>query len=206
MSHWLEEAEREEQRKKQKPALESARIQDKKFRIARNYEKNKDAYDEFIEMLLDLCSRANQLPPEKRIPWKQIEFYEKESRLENHLYVISTDESFDKTITIKAFPFVKNQHYRHVHKIYLSVSKEMGKVDIEVKDDYIAKTRLREDGKEETKTLNDGLTRVHLMFIYDISRLNRDLAYKILDWLAFKEELKSLPFREEHFKYPHGRK
>lgn len=207
MSHWLEEAEREEQRKKQRPADESARIQDKKFRIAKNYEANKEAYKNFVDTLFDLCERANNLPMDKRIPWGQIDFKVRETRYENHFVSVSSSEPFDKTIMIKSFPFVKKQHYKHVHKIYISISKEMGKAEIEVRNDYLAKTRLRTDEKKEEEIMfDDGLPRVKLLFLYEISKLDRDLAYKILDWLAFKEELKSLPFREEHFKYPHGRK
>lgn len=202
MSHWLEEAEREEQRKKQKPSHESARVQDKKFSIAKNYEANRNKYDEFIDILFDLCKRANNLPLEKKLPWRQIEFRKKESRLENQLYATSSSERFDKKIVVKAFPFIKKQHYKHIHDIYFSVSKEMGKADIEVKDDYLAKTRLStDDKKDEKKVFDDGLPRVNVIFQYDIDKLDKDLAYRVLDWLAFKIDLKSLPFGEEHFKY-----
>ncbi|MFP4471128.1 MAG: hypothetical protein ACLFPE_10615 [Bacteroidales bacterium] len=201
MTHWLEEAEREEQRKKQRPADESARIQDKKFRIAKNYDANKAAYDDFIEILFDLCERANNLPLEKRLPWHQIEFKTKETRYQNHLVSVSTSEGLDKTILVNTFPFVKSQHYKHMHKMYISVSKEMGKAEIEIKNDYLAKTRLRTDEKEVEPLLDDGLPRLKVLFLYDIDKLDKDLAFKILDWLAFKIDVKSLPFEEEHIKF-----
>jgi len=202
MAHWLEEAEREEMRKQQRLSKNSAKIQDKIFRIRQNYEANKELYEQFLEVMHDFCQRANSLPAEKREPWKQIEFKAKESKLENHLYLASTSKSFDKTVAVKTFPFIKTQHYRHIHHIYFSLSKEMGMVEIEVKDDYLAKSRMRTDESKDTDFLiDDGLKRINVIFQYEIDKLDKELAVKILDWLVFKENLKSLPFREEHFKY-----
>lgn len=75
-------------------------------------------------------------------------------------------------------------------------------VEIEVKDDYLAKSRMRTDESKDTDFLiDDGLKRINVIFQYEIDKLDKELAVKILDWLVFKENLKSLPFREEHFKY-----
>lgn len=201
MTHWLEEAEREEQLKKQRPSHESAKIQDKIFRINNNYEANKEKYEKFIEMFHDLCERANQLPAEKREPWNHIEVKPKESKLNNHLVTFSTDERLEKLVTISRFPFFKRQHFKHIRHIYFTISKEMGKCEIEVKDDYLAKTRLNlDDGKDTDKPTSDGFQRVNVIFLYEINDLSKDIALKILDWLAFKADLKSLPFGEEHFK------
>jgi len=201
MTHWLEEAEREEQLKKQRPTHESAKIQDKIFRINKNFEANKEAYEKFIDNLHDLCERANHLPSEKREPWNHIEVKSRESKLDNHLYTFSTDERLDKVVPTSRFPFFKKQHFKHIRQIYFAVSKEMGKCEIEVKDDYLAKTRLNlDDGKESDKPSIDGLPRIKVVFLYDINDLNKENAMKILDWLAFKIDVKSLPFGEEHFK------
>jgi len=202
MSHWLEEAERDELRKKQRVSKESAKVQDKIFNIKKNYEANKDTYENFIELIHDLIERANSLPAEKREPWTIIEFKQKESKLENHLFHAHTSEGFDKTVAIKAFPFIKNQHYKHVHAIYFSVSKEMGMIEIEVKDDYLAKSRMKSDDSKDTALLvDDGLKRMDIVFKYEMNKLDKSLAYKILDFLAFKADFKSLPFGEENFKY-----
>lgn len=202
MAHWLEEAERDEIRKKQKTSKESAKIQDKIFNIEQNYKANQEKYNQFIELMHDLFERANSLPVEKREPWKLIEFKAKESKLNNHLYHASTSEGFDKTVAIKTFPFIKSQHYKHVHGIYFAVSKEMGKIEIEVKDDYLAKSRMRTDESRDTDFLvDDGLKRVDIVFKYEIDKLDKDLAFKILDFMVFKSDFKALPFGEEHFKY-----
>lgn len=201
MSHWLEEAEREELLRRQRPTHDSAKIQDKIFRINKNYEINGQAYDKFIEILHDVCERANHLPSEKREPWNHIEIKSKESKLNNHLFTFTTDERIDKVVTTSRFPFFKRQHFKHIRHIYFAVSKEMGKCEIEVKDDYLAKTRLNlDDGKEFDRPANDGFQRVNVIFMFDIENLTKEIAIKILDWLAFKNDLKSLPFGEEHFK------
>ncbi len=202
MSHWLEDAEREEQRKKQKPLKESAKIQDKIFRINQNYEVNSEAYEAFVQRLQDICERANNLPIEKREPWLNIDAKAKESKLENHLYSFSASQSYDRRVITKSFPFVKNQHYKHARVIYFSVSKEMGKAEVEVKEDYIAKTRINsEDGTQSKDYIDDGLQRMDVIFSFNIADFEKDHAFKILDWLVFKEDFKTLPFHEEHFKY-----
>jgi hypothetical protein len=202
MTHWLEDAERDEQRKIHKPLKESAKIQDKIFRINQNYEANHQQYESFTSRLKEICERANNLPAEKKEPWNHIDGKAKESKLENHLYYFSTSQRFDKRVITKSFPFIKNQHFKHIRVIYFSISKEMGKAEIEVKEDYLAKTRLSSDDSSQVKDfIDDGLQRMDVIFLYNISDLNHELAFKILDWLVFKEDVKSLPFGEEHFKY-----
>jgi hypothetical protein len=202
MSHWLEDAERDEQRKKQKPLKESAKIQDKMFRIKQNYEVNHEAYLAFINRLQEICERANNLPAEKKEPWNHIDAKAKESKLENHLYYFSTNQRFEKRVITKSFPFVKNQHYKNIRVAYFSISKEMGKVEVEIKEDFLAKTRLSaDDNSQEKEWIDDGLKRMDMIFLYDITDFDKEHALKILDWLVFKEDFKSLPFREEHFKY-----
>jgi hypothetical protein len=201
-SHWLEDAEREEQQKRLRPLREGARIQDKIHRVKENYEANHELYDEFIAYLADLSERANNLPTEKKHPWMNIEHKKKESKYENNMYGFSTAERISRNVITKAFPFVKTQHYKHVHNLYVSVSKKMGLAEVEVWDDYLAKTRLNlDDGKETEVLMDDGLPRLRVVFEYPIKQLDKQLAYKILDWLAFKSDVKSLPFNEEHFKY-----
>jgi len=202
MTHWLEEAERDEARRKQRSSQESAKIQDKIFRIQQNYEANRLKYDNFIQIMHELFERANALPPAKREPWKIIDFKPKESRLNNYLYQASTNKMYDKTVFVKSFPFIKNRHYKHVHEVRFAISKDMGMVEIEVKDDYLAKVRLHsDDGKDADLIIDDGLKRVNIVFRYEIDKLDKELSLKILDFLAFKSDFKSLPFGEENFKY-----
>jgi hypothetical protein len=201
MPHWLEEAEREEQRRREKPSRESAKVQDKIFRIRENYKVNKKTYEDFIAYFFDLCSRANNLPAEKKLPWNKIDFRNKESKLDNHLYYASTSESLDKIVKTTAFPFIKRQHYKHVRSVHYNISKKMNYAEVEIRDDYLAKTRLKSNDSEKDKILDDGFPKVKVVFEYEIEKLERDLAIKILDWLAFKADVSSLPFGEEHFKY-----
>jgi len=201
MTHWLEEAEREERRKQKRPSQESARIQDKIFRIQENYKTNKEPYEDFIHYFFDLCERANNLPHEKKLPWAMIDFRAKESKLNNHLYNASTSERIEKNIVIKSFPFFKRQHYKHLRSIYFNLSKKMNFVEVEVRDDYLAKSRLSLDEKDKNEILNDGLPRFKMIYEVDIKRLDRQLATIVLDWLAFKNNVQALPFTEADYKY-----
>lgn len=206
MSHWLEEAEREEQRKKERPSRDSAKIQDKIFRAKQNYDANKEIYDGFIEYMFDLCGRANSLPHEKRLPWVHIDFRDKESKYENHLYYATTAERVNKTVMTRSFPYIKRQHYKHVRDIQFSVSRKMGFADIEVRDDYLAKTRISLEEKDSAEIINDGFTRIRVVFEYEMRKLDKKAGLAILDWLTFRADVAALPFGEEHFKYDKHRK
>ncbi|MCF8367108.1 MAG: hypothetical protein K9H16_15060 [Bacteroidales bacterium] len=201
MPHWLEEAEREEQRKKERPSRESAKVQDKILNIRQNYDANKEIYENFIKYFFDLLERANNLPHEKKLPWVQIDFRMKESKLENHLYYAGTSEPIDKMVKTRSFPFFKRQHYKHVRSCHFNVSKKMDFAEIEIRDDYLAKTRLKSNDDETSDIYNDGFKRVKVMFEYEMNKLDKSLGVALLDWLAFKAGVNSLPFGEEHFKY-----
>lgn len=202
MTHWLEEAEHEKQedpRRKQK--VSRTIIQQKTEDIRKNYEANKEAYDNFINALFSVCQRANSLPAEMREPWGIIETKAKESKLNSHLFSFLTRERFDMRAPTKSFPFMKLQHYKHVRKIMFSVSKDMGMANVEVYEDYVVKSRLNnEDGSQEKTKINDGLDRFHLVYHYTIGEMNDPLTMQILDWLAFKEEIDYMPFKKEQIK------
>ena len=201
MAHWLEEAENEKQEEVKKPRVSRTEIQQKTEDIRQNYETNKKAYDDFITALFTLCQRANTLPPESREPWNIIESKARESKMNSHLYSFITRERFDMRAPIKSFPFIKLRHFKHVRKVMFSVSKTLGMVNIEVYEDYIAKTRIsKDDGGEIKEVVDDGLERYHLIYHFAIKDLNEDLSLKLLDWLTFREDLEHLPFTKKDIK------
>jgi hypothetical protein len=202
MTHWLEEAELEKQDglKKKKKVSRNV-IQQKTEDIRQNYKANNEVYDGFINAFFATCQRANNLPPELREPWGLIESKAKENKMDNHLYSFISRERFDMRVPTKSFPFMKLRHFKHVRKIMFSISKDMGMTNIEVFEDYVAKTRLNKvDGTEDKPDKYDGLDRFHLVYHYAINMLDNNLALKILDWLAFKEEIDHLPFKKDQIK------
>ena len=77
--------------------------------------------------------------------------------------------------------------------MFLSVSKHADKVDLEIKEAMLEKRRLR---LEERRNTNPGKpSRDHTDLVIHISMqdLNDNLADKLLDFLAFKCELKDIP-------------
>jgi len=67
--------------------------------------------------------------------------------------------------------------FKHIRVIYFSISKEMGKVDIEYKEKYLPK------GHHEKYTSNES----HFLYELDFDILTEELSYRIINWLAFKE-------------------
>jgi hypothetical protein len=77
----------------------------------------------------------------------------------------------------------------------------MGFADVEVRDDYLAKTRISLEEKDAEEIMNDGFKRIRVVFEYEIKKLDKKVGLAILDWLTFRADVASLPFGEEHFKY-----
>lgn len=202
MSHWLDEIERLESRK-HRSASDSARIQDKKFRIGQNYEKNREAYDGFMIKLHGLVERVNNLPMEYREVFGKISSREKDSKLDNHLHFFSSSRRIQK-LQFKSFlQPLKNVHYKHIRVIYFNVAKIMDKVEVEILEEFLEKKRRdgkiipeHELGKGHKKPESDH-DKYHEIFYYDIQKLDEALAYSIIDWLAFKDNVEHLPIVQE---------
>ena len=196
--HWLDDLERQEARK-HRSASESARIQDKKFRIQQNYDKNHEIYDGFVGKLDSLVERVNNLPMEHREVFGKITGRVKDSKLENHLHFFSSSRRTQK-IQFKDIlhPF-KNIHFKHVRVIYFNVAKLMDKVEVEIYEELLEKKRHdgqiipeNEDPHQNHKPHSEK-GKFHEIYYYEMSKLKDDLAIKIIDWLAFHEEVQHIP-------------
>ena len=198
MAHWLDEIERQESRKKGS-ASGSARVQDKKFRIQQNYQKNKKTYEAFVIKLQSLAERVNNLPIEHREVFGKINVKQKESRLDNHLSYLSSSRRTEKTEFKSLFHPFKTIHYKHVRVIFFNIAKLMDKVEVEIYEELLEKKR--RDGQvieehENPKGFHKPHSerdKFHEIYYYEMTRLDDDLAYRIIDWLVFREEVNSIP-------------
>lgn len=198
MSHWLDELEKIEGRRRSS-ASGSARVQDKKFRIRQNYEKNQALYDGFLEKLHNLTERVNSLPLEYREEFGKISSRQKESHLENHLHYFSSSRRTQKLTFKSILKPLKTIHFKHIRIIYFNVAKLMDKVEVEIHEELLEKKR--RDGKVipehenplDFKKPQSEKDKFHEIYYYDMDKLTDELAYKILDWLAFKEEVNHIP-------------
>jgi hypothetical protein len=202
MAHWLDEIERLESRK-HRSASSSARVQDKKFRIQQNYQKNKEIYDGFINKMKSLAERVNNLPIEYRDVFGKITFKAKNSKLDNQLNYFSSSRRLQKLQFKSLLNPLKQVHFKHVRVIYLNVAKIMDKVEIELLEEYLEKKR--KDGQlvsDEAHKLfahkpHSDINKFHEVYYYDMSKLNDELALNIIDWLAFHEEIEHIPVIEQ---------
>lgn len=202
MTHWLDDIERLESRK-HRSASESARIQDKKFRIQQNYDKNRAVYDGFMEKMDSLVDRVNNLPLEYREVFGKIGSRVKDSKLDNHLHLYSSSRRTQKFQFKSFLQPLKNTHYKHVRVIYFNVAKIMDKAEVEILEEFLEKKRRdgkiipeHESGSKSRKPQSDN-DKFHEIYYYDMDKLDDDLAYKVLDWLAFKENVDHLPVIHE---------
>ena len=197
MVHWLEEIERQESKKK-RSGRDSARVQDKMFRIKQNYENESRLYNHCILKLDALAERVNNLPVEHREIFGKITFKAKQTRLDNKLHYFSSSRRVQKTEFGGLLNPLKNVHYKHVRLIYFNIAKIMDKVEIEVKEEFLEKKRrdgkLEDDHKSHSvKPKDERKDRFHQVYYYDMSNLTDEFAFKIIDWLTFHENIDHLP-------------
>jgi len=208
-NHWLFDAEQDQQKKKS--YTESAGFLDRKMRIKKNYEANKDDYESFIELLSGLIDRVNSLPLDKREPFGHIDTIVKETKLENRTINYRTSQRFEKLLTSKMFDRLLNfdllnlnkpSNFKHIRTLYVSVSSKMGMIGLELKEEVQLKQKVvvDEDLVEEKDFFKDK-NRLHDYFNWEIDKLDQKFALKIIDWLAFKCESKDLPFFREKIRY-----
>jgi len=198
MTHWLDEIERQESRRKGS-ASGSARVQDKKFRIQQNYIKNKDIYEGFIGKLQSLVNRVNNLPLEYREIFGKINEQQKDSRLDNHLSLFSSSRRTEKTEFKSLLNPFKTVHYKHVRVIYFNVAKLMDKIEVEIYEELLEKKR--HDGQvipehespHHSHKPHSEKDKFHEIYYYEMGKLTDELATKIIDWLAFHENVNHIP-------------
>jgi hypothetical protein len=195
MNNWLEEAESKNQKVDDSDNV-FAKIQAKKKDIARNYESNKDAYDAFFQELNGLVQRVNNLPLEHRKQFGKLKIKEKESRLTNKLYYVSSSRRVSKRLYSGFFRFFSKSHFKNIRVCYFTISRNMGKVNVELKENLLIKTRIKANGDSER---NAGMRkknwgRKDYLFRLEMTSLNKDRAMEIIDFIAFKIEMEELSF------------
>jgi hypothetical protein len=84
------------------------------------------------------------------------------------------------------------------------VAKLMDKAEVEIREEFLEKKRRdgqiisdAEDKNKSNKPEGFDTDKFHQIYYYDMDKLTPELALKIIDWLAFKEELDHIPVIEE---------
>jgi len=195
MSDWLEEAEGSIAFGNDHDRLDE-KIRKKKESIQENYLANQSLYDNFIQELKSLSKRVNELPAEYREPFGKISFHVKDSKLNNHLRYLSSSTRIKKRMFKSVFRFLKIYNFKRVRVAYFTVSSEMGKIDVELKENMLLRVRMTRTGENER--LKDPRRkkkdRKDYRFRLDLNKINGNESRDILDWLAYKKEMEEIQF------------
>lgn len=189
MSNWLEEAERRSRMRETQG--QSERLQVRIDRIKENYLKNQATFDTFLQNLKNLVTRVNNLPQEFRAPFGKISNRNKSTRLNNHLHILSSSQRLRKRKAGDFWSLIFPSHFKHIRVVFVSVSKHADKADLEIKESMLEKKRFRLDSKPTTSPGDK--KHVDLVIHIGMEELNKDLAQSLLDFLAFRCELKDIP-------------
>jgi len=195
MSNWLEEA---ESRKSVIDENGSSvdRGRQKKKAIAENYQSNKELYDRFISQLEDLAIRVNDLPMEYREAFGKINYKFKESKLDNHLYYLSCSQRIQKRLKKSIFTYFKRYNFKHIRVGYFTVSRQMGMIDVELKENLLLRVRMKTNGDDDkiSSRRRKNNDRKDLIFRLKLDSIDENTGLEIIDWLAFKKEIEEISF------------
>ncbi|NLN95737.1 MAG: hypothetical protein GX128_06170 [Bacteroidales bacterium] len=196
MAHWIDKIERKHKRSQRRSMSFQKMVLEKKNLIKTNYEKNKETYDSFIEIMFNLSERVNDLPEEHREPFKKISAVSKKSKLDNKLHYFYTSRRKQKTNFLLSL-FIKPTQVKNIRTFYIYVSKHEDFVNFELKEDFLIRRRViieEKSKKSRNRKDNRSKDRLHVIYHFPMSKLNKDTALEIIDWLAFKNPLQALKF------------
>lgn len=189
MADWLDEAEKKANRGERKGSS-SERIQIKKDRIAENYQKNQQKYDGLIASLLELVDRVNALPENFRKEFGKIEGKRKSSKLNNHLFILSSSRRIEGSSGRGFLSFFFPKHVKHIRVIFFSVSKYPDKCDIEIKESFLERKRMRHDASNASPQKDHIGQHVLLNVFFD--EIPAETTRRIIDYMAFKCKISEL--------------
>ena len=200
MSHWLEEAESRKEMVENHSGAEV--IKKKKKDIRENYDANGKLYGSFLKELESLAERVNNLPKDYREDFGKINFNFKDSKLENHLFYLSTSRRIQKRLYTGLLTYFKKYTFKHIRVAYFTISREMGMFDIELKEKYLLRKRINPDDdrsrkKKSTKKYKGN--RKDYVFRLSLEKVDRNTALQIVDWLAYRQEMESISFFSQKF-------
>jgi len=199
MTHWLEQAERSQRKSKQRSGSMSRRIAEKKDAISRNYEQNKDAYEAFLQIMYSLIQRVNSLPDEMREPFGKLKAMSKKTKLNNHLHFFAgsrREQKFNFLSLLRLKPI----HAKHYRILYVYISKDLGYVNLEIKENYLIRKRIPESGHDSRsgdKKSSHSKERTHVIMKYAIAKLNEQTGLDFIDWLVFRKDFQDLALWKE---------
>lgn len=195
MAHWLEEAEKDGHPRAPGSSLQHERTLHKKEGILANYIKYQNQYDDFISRMHHLIDRVNNLPMTKREPFGQMEARSKDSKLNNHLNIFSSSHRLVRPGKTGMFSWFKKYHFKHIRVIYIHVPKVPGMAELEIKENYLARTAIDPKTKSGKVIKPVGKSeKLHVLFYFDMNKLSEEVALDIIDWLAFSREIEDTDF------------
>jgi hypothetical protein len=198
MSNWLEDAERKKVLDDENASSED-RVQLRKAAILDNYQSNKELYDGFIAQMEELAIRVNDLPLDFRTSFGKLNYKYKESKLDNHLYYISSSRRIEKRLKKSIFTYFKKYSFKHIRVGYFTVSRNMGVMDIELKENLLLRVKMKTNGDDERtssrRRKNDD--RKDYVFRMNLNSVNEKTGMEIIDWLAFKKNMEDISFFSE---------
>jgi len=197
MTHWLEEAEKKVNIKKDKKVEILDRIDIKKEEVRANRDLIESEYLDLIDQFVSIIQRINNLPRHNRMPFGQIYAKQKHNKLDNLLHKFHSSRrvvSREFRSIIKPF---KEQHYKNTRSFFISIGRNERELLLEYKDIKVKRVRLNDHMKElwvKIPVLNLFVKKKEVHDVKEnivnikIDQFNKDFILEHIDWLAFKSD------------------
>lgn len=199
MANWIEIEENNTQKKYKNSEKHQKNISEKIFKIKNNYSENKDEFKNFVSEINNMVERVNNLSIKSRWEFGNIIFKNKDTKLNNQYHSLSCSIRISKPKYIWGFiPTFKKDRFKNARVLYFYLSSENGYIIFETKDSLLRKYRITNDGEREKVRKNKSKYNTHIhknIYKLKIEDLKKSMVLNIIDWICFKEDYETLPFK-----------
>ncbi len=192
MPHWLEEAEKRQYADKETHAG-ADRIKNRYLKVQENVAKYGKQFDDFTKDLHELVARVNNLPDIEDRPFNRMEAREKDSKLFNHLNIFSGSKRIYQRKFWGLLPFLDSFRFKHLRILFINISGKEGMCEIELKENILLRESIGSERNGRRKHYGKS-GRLHVIYPFQISKLDHELALEIIDWLAFTKDIAGCAF------------
>jgi len=200
MDSWLKQVEADQNKHSVSKERAHRHIQERRLRIESNYANIKEEYGTLVQLFKNMTLRVNSLPIETRQDFGKIRYSFKQTDLNNQLHIFSTSRKVSLRKLTWLLPFIRKIRAKHIRVLFLTVSREPGMVELELKESLLQKRDIKKDESSSESRRRETRKRINLLYTMPISEVTETIAYELLDWLSFHQELQGIELNPSYMR------
>lgn len=192
--HWIEAA---EQHANEEPERLKKHLVNKSERVRKNFIAHENDFMNALHAMESLINRANQITNNHRKGISLIGFKSRKTKNEDIQHFYASSRIIGSPRLLGLIPLYSGKVVKHYRRIQLSMSDRQGMVRLEFKQNVRLRTPLGERQLRFSMIFKRKYTS-HILVYFPVLKLNQELFYDLLDWLAFSAEILDCPYLMKH--------